>query len=183
MRKPDTAMHVAKIVRQCNGQTYVSFLLRRSYRQGGTVQHQTLANLSHLPAPTLDLVRRSLQGETFFAEKDNFRILHSKPHGHVEAILTTCRRLGLEELLASKPCPERTLVLALIVQRIVNPGSKLAATRHWKDTTLAEDLGVTEADYQQAYAAMDWLLGRQRRIENKLARQHLGAGAVVLYDV
>jgi transposase len=176
-------MHVAKIERQHNGRTYVSYLLRRSCRQGGRVQHQTLANLSHLPAPTLDLVRRSLQGETFFAAKDNFRILHSKPHGHVEAVLTTCRRLGLENLLASKPCPERALVLALIVQRLLNPGSKLAATRHWQGTTLAEELGVAQADYQQAYAAMDWLLRRQRRIENKLAREHLGEGAVVLYDV
>src|SRR2546425_5663338 len=104
MRKPEAAMHVAKIVRQRNGQTYVSHLLRRSYRQGGQVKHQTLGNLSHLPAPTLDLVRRSLQGEAFCAAQDNFRILHSKPHGHVEAVLTTCRHLGLEELLGSKPC-------------------------------------------------------------------------------
>lgn len=183
MRKPDAAMHVAKIERQHNGRTYASYLLRRSYRQGNRVKHQTLANLSHLPAPTLDLVRRSLQGETFAAAADTFRILHSKPHGHVEAVLTTCRRLGLEQLLASKPGPERALVLALIVQRLLNPGSKLAATRHWQDTTLAEELGVAAADHKQVYAAMDWLLRRQRRIENKLARRHLGDGAVVLYDV
>lgn len=176
-------MHVAKIERRHNGRTYVSYLLRRSYRQDGHVKHQTLANLSHLPAPTLDLVQRSLQGETFLTATDHFRILDSKPHGHVEAILTTCHRLGLEELLASKPCPQRNLVLALIVQRLLQPGSKLAATRDWKDTTLAEELGVGDADYQQVYAAMDWLLRRQRRIENKLARQHLGEGAVVLYDV
>jgi transposase len=176
-------MHVAKIVRQCNGQTSVRFLLRRSYRAGGTVKHQTLGNLSHLPAPTLDLVRRSLQGEAFCAAQDHFRILDSKPHGHGAAILTTCRRLGLEELLASKPCPERALVLALIVQRLLNPGSKLAATRSWKDTTLAAERGVAAADHKQAYAAMDWLLRRQRRIENKLARQYLSADAVVLYDV
>src|SRR2546422_9446 len=112
MRKPDAAMHVAKIKRQRNGRTYVSYLLRRSYRQGGRVKHQTLGNLSHLPPPTLALVRHSLQGEAFFAAQDNFRIRDSKPHGHVAAILTTCRRLGLEELLASKPCPERALVLA-----------------------------------------------------------------------
>src|SRR5438067_10146220 len=151
MRKPDAAMHVAKIERQRNGRTYVSYLLRRSYRQDGQVKHQTLGNLSHLPGPTLDLVRRSLQGEAFFAGQDNFRILHSKPHGHVEAVLTTCRRLGLEELLASKSCPERTVVLALIVQRILNPGSKLAATRHWQDTTLTEELGVPQVTYNQAY--------------------------------
>jgi len=176
-------MHVAKIKRQHDGRTYVSYLLRRSYRQGGRVRHQTLGNLSHLPPATLDLVRRSLQGEAFFAGQDHFRILNSKPHGHVEALLLTCRRLGLEQLLASKPCPERTLVLALIVQRILNPGSKLAATRQWQDTTLAEELGVAQADYKQAYAALDWLLRRQRRIENKLATKHLREGAVVLYDV
>jgi len=176
-------MHVAKIERHHDGRTYVSYLLRRSYRHNGHVKHQTLANLSHLPAPTLELVRRSLQGEAFVTATDHLRILDSKPHGHVEAILTTCRRLGLEELLASKPCPERTLVLALIVQRLLKPGSKLAATRHWKATTLSEELGIGAADYQQVYAAMDWLLRRQRRIENKLARRHLGEGAVVLYDV
>jgi transposase len=176
-------MHVAKIERQHNGRTYVSYLLRRSYRQGGHVKHQTLANLSHLPAATLDLVRRSLQGEVFRAAEDHFRILHSRPHGHVEAVLATCRHLGLEDLLASKPCPERTWVLALIVQRLLNPSSKLAATRSWKDTTLAEELGVAQADHKQVYAAMDWLLRRQRRIENNLAGQHLSEGAVVLYDV
>jgi transposase len=176
-------MHVATIERQHNGRTYVSYLLRRSYRQDGQVKHQTLGNLSHLPAATLDLVRRSLQGQAFCAAQDSFRILHSQPHGHVEAVLTTCRRLGLEDLLASKPCAERTLVLALIVQRLLTPGSKLAATRSWKDTTLAEELGVAAADHKQAYAAMDWLLRRQRRIENKLARQYLGEEAVVLYDV
>jgi transposase len=176
-------MHVAKIKRRLNGRTYVSYLLRRSYRHGGHVKHQTLANLSHLPARTLDLVRRSLQGEAFCAAEDRFHILASKPHGHVEAILATCRHLGLEELLASKPCPQRRLVLALIVQRLLSPGSKLAATRHWKDTTLAEELGVADADHKEVYAAMDWLLRRQRRIENKLAGQHLGEQAVVLYDV
>jgi transposase len=176
-------MHVAKIVRQHNGRTYVSFLLRRSYRDGGRVKHQTLGNLSHLPAATLDLVRRSLQGEAFFPAHDRVRILDSKPHGHVEAVLTTCRRLGLEQLLAAKPAPERDLTLALIAQRILTPGSKLAATRHWQDTTLAEEVGVAQASYKQAYAALDWLLRRQRRIENKLARQHLSEGAVVLYDV
>src|SRR5262245_31127710 len=129
MRKPDAAMHVAKIERRHNGRTYVSYLLRRSYRQGRQVKHQTLANLSHLPADTLDLVRRSLQGQAFCAAGDHFRILNSKPHGHVEAILTACRRLGLEQLLASKPCPQRDPALALIAQRLLDRGSQLHATR------------------------------------------------------
>src|SRR5216683_4889486 len=142
MRKPGTAMHVAKIVRKHNGKTYVSYLLRRSYRDGDTVNHQTLGNLSHLPPRVLDIVQRSLQGEAFLAPGEAFRILATKPHGHVEAILTTLRKLGLEELLAVTPSRQRSLVVALIAQRILSPCSKLAATRLWQDTTLAEELGV-----------------------------------------
>src|SRR5436305_837299 len=115
--------------------------------------------------------------------EDELLVTHSPPGGRAAACRTSCRRVGLEDLLASTPCPGRAVVLALVAQRILTPGSELAATRHGKDTTLAEELGVADADYQQAYAAMDWLLRRQRRIENKLARRHLGEGAVVLYDV
>jgi len=176
-------MHVAKIVRKHNGKTYVSHLLRRSYRDGDQVKHQTLGNLSHLPPRVLDLVRRSLQGEAFLAPGEAFRIKATKPHGHVEAVLTTIRKLGLAELLAATPSRQRSLALALIAQRILFPCSKLAATRYWQDTTLAEELAVADADYKEAYAAMDWLLVRQRHIEQKLAARHLGEGAVVLYDV
>src|SRR4051812_43602814 len=183
MRKPDAAMHVAKIVRQHNGKTYTSYLLRRSYREGTKVKHRTLGNLSHLPLPVIELVQRALQGETLVAAQDVFRIRVTKPHGHVEAVLTTFAKLGLDTLLAAQPSRQRSLVLALIAQRILTPCSKLAATRHWQDTTLADQLGVADADYKEVYAAMDWLQRRQRRIENKLARRHLSDGAVVLYDV
>jgi transposase len=176
-------MHVAKIVRKHHGKTYVSHLLRRSYRDGGKVKHQTLGNLSHLPPRVLDLVRRSLQGEAFLAQGVAFRIRATKPHGHVEAVLDTARKLGLEGLLAATPSRRRSLALALIAQRLLAPCSKLAATRHWQDTTLADELGVADADYKEAYAAMDWLLARQQQVEAKLARRHLGEGAVVLYDV
>jgi transposase len=176
-------MHVAKIVRKHNGKTYISYLLRRSYRDGDQVKHQTLGNLSHLPPPVLDLVQRALRGEVLVPAADMFRILASKPHGHVEAVLTTFAQLGLDTLIATRPSRQRSLVLALIAQRILTPCSKLATTRLWQDTTLAEELGVADADHKEAYAAMDWLLTRQRRIENKLARRHLAEGAVVLYDV
>jgi transposase len=183
MRNPDAAMHVAKIVRKHNGKTYISYLLRRSYRDGTRVKHQTLGNLSHLPPHVIQLVQQALQGETLVTAQQTFRIVASKPHGHVEAILTTLAKLGLDTLLAAKPCRQRSLVLALIAQRLLTPCSKLAATRYWHDTTLAEELDVADADYKEVYAAMDWLLARQRRIENKLARRHLGEGATVLYDV
>src|SRR5271167_3419914 len=103
MRQPTAAMHVAKIVRKHRGRTYVSYLLRQSYRADGTVKHRTLANLSHLPERLIDLIRRSLQGETFLASDEVVRTLDSKPHGHVEAVLTTCRQLELESLLAAQP--------------------------------------------------------------------------------
>lgn len=183
MRDPTAAMHVAKIVRKHRGKTYVSYLLRQSYRHDGTVKHRTLGNLSHLPPHILDLIQRSLAGEAFLSPTEAFRTIHSRPHGHVEAVLTTCRRLDLEHLLASKPSRQRSLILALIAQRILCPCSKLATTRYWHTTTLAEELGVGDADRKELYAAMDWLLRRQHDIEQKLARRHLAEGAVVLYDV
>lgn len=176
-------MHVAKIVRKHRGKTYVSHLLRQSYRHEGKVKHRTLGNLSHLPPRLLDLVQRSLAGETFVSPAEAFRTTQSRPHGHVEAVLTTCRQLDLENLLATKPSRQRALILALIVQRILFPCSKLAATRYWHTTTLAEELGVGDASRKELYAAMDWLLRRQQDIEQKLARRHLAEGAVVLYDV
>jgi transposase len=176
-------MHVAKIVRKHRGHTYVSYLLRQSYRHGGKVKHRTLGNLSHLPPRLIDLIQRSLRGEAFVSPAEAFRTTASKPHGHVEAVLTTCRQLGLEDLLAAKPSRPRSLILALIVQRILFPCSKLATTRYWHTTTLAEELGVGDADRKELYAAMDWLLRRQHDIEQKLARRHLAEGAVVLYDV
>jgi transposase len=183
MRKPSAAIHVAKIIRKHGGKTYVSYLLRRSYRQEGKVKHITLGNLSHLPERLIDIVRRSLQGEAFVTSDEAFRTVASKPHGHVEAVLATFRKLDLETLLATQPSRQRSLILALIAQRILFPCSKLATTRNWHDTTLAEELGVTDADIKELYAAMDWLLARQGNIEKKLAQRHLTEGAVVLYDV
>jgi transposase len=176
-------MHVAKIVRKLRGKTYVSYLLRQSYRHDGKVKHRTLGNLSHLSPRLIDLIQRSLRGEVLVSPAEAFRTTTSKPHGHVEAVLTACRQLGLENLLASKPSRQRSLILALIAQRILFPCSKLATTRYWHTSTLAEELGVGDADPKELYAAMDWLLRRQHAIEQKLAQRHLAEGAVVLYDV
>src|SRR3954447_19954334 len=177
------AVHVATTKRVYKGKTYVTHLLRRSIRQGTTVTHETLGNLSHLPDHLIDLIKRSLKGESFVPAADAFKITRSLPHGHVEAVLKMIRKLGLDDLIAAEPSRRRDLVVAMIVERLVFPSSKLANTRHWHDTTLAEELDVADATEDQLYDAMDWLLERQSAIERKLAKRHLSEGALVLYDV
>jgi transposase len=177
------AVHVATTKRVYKGKTYVTHLLRRSIRRGKTVTHETLGNLSHLPDHLIEIIKRSLKGEAFVPAAEAFRITRSLPHGHVEAVLTMIRKLGLEELIASEASPQRDLVIAMIAERLLFPSSKLAHTRHWHSTTLAEELDVAYATEDHLYEAMDWLLKRQGAIEKKLARRHLGEGAMVLYDV
>jgi transposase len=177
------SVHVATTKRVYKGKTYVTHLLRRSIRKGKTVTHETLGNLSHLPDHLIEIIKRSLKGETFVPAADAFKITRSLPHGHVEAALKMIRKLGLDEIIASEPSRRRDLVIAMIVERLVFPSSKLANTRHWHDTTLAEELDVADADENQLYHAMDWLLERQSAIEKKLAKRHLTDGALVLYDV
>ena len=162
---------------------YEAHLLRRTYREGGKVKNETLANLSRLPAETIELVRRSLRGEQFLSAVDGFEVCRSLPHGHVACVLGMARRLELARLLDRQPSPERARVLALVVQQLLRPGSKLACTRALGQSTLAEELGVEGVDTDELYAALDWLLERQERIERRLARRHLGEGAHVLYDV
>jgi transposase len=177
------AVHVATTKRVYKGKTYVTHLLRRSIRQGKVVTHETLGNLSHLPDPLIDLIKRALKGETFVPASEALRITRTQPHGHVEAILTMICKLGLEEILATEPSRPRDLVIAMIAERLLFPSSKLANTRHWHDTTLAEELHVGDATEDDLYSALDWLLARQEAIEKKLARRHLTEGALVLYDV
>jgi transposase len=177
------AVHVATTRRVYNGKTYVTHLLRRSIRKGKTVTHETLGNLSHLPDHVIDLIRRSLKGETFVPAADAVRIARSLPHGHVEAVLKMIKQLGLDDLIASEPSRRRDLVVAMIAERLIFPSSKLANTRHRHDTTLAQELDVADASEDQLYDAMDWLLERQPAIETKLAKRHLTDGALVLYDV
>jgi hypothetical protein len=183
MRAEKAAAHVAKITRKHGGKTYVSFLVRRSFRQEGKVKHETLANLSHLPLEVIELVAEALRGEAFVPADKSVRIVATKPHGHVQAVLAMMQRLGIEELLGARPSRERTLVVAMIAERVLFPSSKLAVTRHWHSTTLAEELGVADANVNELYAALDWLGRRQADIERKLAARHLRDGDAVLYDV
>ncbi len=173
-------MYVARIPNRSSPPAY---LLRESYRQGGKVKNRTLANLSHLPLEQIELMRRVLKGETLVSPSEAFSIGRSRPHGHVEIVLGVIRKLGLDRMIASRRSRERDLVLAMIAQRLLFPCSKLATTRHWHTTTLAEELGVANADENELYAALDWLLERQASIEQKLAKKHLNDGSLVLYDV
>jgi transposase len=158
-------------------------LLRRSYREDGKVKNETLSNLSHLPEPLIDLIRRSLKGENFVSADQAFTISSSRAHGHVQAVSLAMQRLGFAGLLASKPCPERDLVAAMVASRIICPATKLATTRLWHTSTLAGEFGVADATEDDLYAAMDWLLAGQDRIQKKLATRHLQEDSLVLYDL
>ena len=158
-------------------------LLRESYREGSKVGKRTLANLSSLSAAQIEAVRAALRGQALQPVAQSFEITASRSHGHVQAVALTLQRLGLAAVIASKPCRERELVLAMVAARIVAPHTKLATTRWWHTTTLAEDFGVADANEDDLYAAMDWLLARQDAIQKRLAARHLSEGALVLYDL
>jgi Transposase DDE domain len=176
-------MHVSTTTRRSGDREYTATLLRRSYRQDGKVKKETLANLSHLPAEAIDAIRRVLAGETLVNAGDAFEIERSLPAGHVNAALTMARRLELPKLLDRSPCRERDLCMAMIVGRVICPGSKLGMVRTLGQSTLASELGVEGADEDDLYAAMDWLLKRQNAVEDRLAARHLADGEMVLYDV
>jgi len=175
--------HVVTTRRTYKDKVYCTHLLRRSYREGGKVKNETLGNLSHLPDALIDIIRRSLQGETFVAASQAFEVVRSRAHGHVQAVALAMQRLGLASVIASAPSRERDLVLAMVASRIVQPDTKLATTRLWHCSTLAEDFGVGDATEDDLYAAMDWLLGRQDAIEQRFAARHLCEDALVLYDL
>ena len=177
------AAHVVTTRRTYKDKVYCTHLLRRSYREDGKVKNETLGNLSHLPDALIDIIRRSLQGETFVAASQAFEVVRSRAHGHVQAVALAMQRLGFASVIASQPSRERDLVLAMVASRIVQPDTKLATTRRWHCSTLAEDFGVADATEDDLYAAMDWLLARQDTIEQKLAARHLREGALVLYDL
>jgi hypothetical protein len=158
-------------------------LLRESYREGPKVRKRTLANLSSLSAAQIDAMRAALRGDLPPPIAQPFEIIASPAHGHVQAVILTMQRLGLPGLVAAKPGRERDLVLAMVAARILAPHTKLATTRWWHTTTLPAEFGVVDADEDDLYAAMDWLLGRQHRIEQQLAARHLAPGAMVLYDL
>jgi hypothetical protein len=184
-RKPRqfSAMHVVTTRRRVGDREYTNTLLRRSYREGGKVKKETLANLSRLPPEAIDAIRATLRGEVLVAAGGAFQIERSLPAGHVQAALAMARRLDLARLLDRQRSRERDLVLAMICQRAIAPASKLATVRAFGQSTLASELGVADADEDDLYEAMDWLLARQARIEDRLARRHLRDGQLVLYDV
>ncbi len=158
-------------------------LLRESYREGTKVHKRTLANLSSLSAAQIEAIRAVLAGQAVQLAAQSLEITASRPHGHVQAVAQTMQRLDFASLLGSKPSRERELVLAMVAARMVAPHTKLATTRWWHTSTLAEDFGVATANEDDLYAAMDWLLARQDAIQKKLAARHLSQGGLVLYDL
>lgn len=189
MSKPKPRkVHIAEISNTRNGVTYTSFYLRRTFREDGQVKHETLGNLSDLPRDLIAIMKQRLaQNEPLSGIGEKMSILRSLPHGNVNAVLTMMRSIGMESLLASRPCRERDLVIAMIADRVISPGSKLSCSRGMNDetaqNTLAEELGLDDVNVHELYDAMDWLLKRQNRIENKLAKKHLKGGLLVLFDV
>ena len=166
-----------------NRKSRPAILLRQGWREGKRVVKKTLANLSDWPAPKVEALRRVLKDEPLVRPGDLFHTLRTLPHGHVEALVGTLHKLGLPVLIGSKRTRQRDLVLAMITDRLIHHASKLATTRLWTTTTLAQELSVSDADVDELYEALDWLLQRQGQIEKKLAQRHLGEGALVLYDV
>lgn len=166
-----------------NRESRPTYLLRESFREGTSVRKRTLANLSSLSDAQIAAIRRVLRGEALCAPASLFEVIASRPAGHVQAVTVAMRGLQIERLLAARASPERDLVLAMIAARIVSPNTKLATTRQWHSTTLAEDFGVADADEDDLYGAMDWLLAHQDSIQKKLATRHLEQGGLVLYDL
>ena len=160
-----------------------AILLREGYREGGKVKTRTLANLSKLPEAAVAALRRVLKGDTLITADDAFEAITSRHHGHVQAVLAAMQRLGFAHLIASRPSRQRNLVVAMVAARILAPESKLATTRWWHVTTLPALLGVSDADEDDLYAAMDWVLTRQPRIEKTLAARHLHNDGMALYDL
>lgn len=176
------AVHVAWVRRQYKDRTYEYPLLRRSYREGGKVKNETLANLSHLPVDLVEIIRRRLAGERFFGSED-WEVQSSPAHGHVLAVSGVMRQLRMAELLDRTPSRQRDLVLALICARLIEPQSKLATSRWWGESTLGPVFGVEEVAVDELFEALDWLGERQPQIEQRLARRHLAEGALALYDL
>ena len=187
MTRRSGAMHVEtsrshQILKDGTERVYQRHLLRRSYRDGGKVRKETLANLSHLPDEAIEAVRLVLAGKTVIDSGGGLEVTRSLPHGHVAAVAAQARALGFPALLGP-PCGQRDLAYALIISRVARPASKLSTIGWWDDTTLGTDLGVAGASTDDVYEAMDWLVARQDDIEGQLARRHLAQGGMALFDL
>ena len=174
------AMHIDTVP---NRGSRPAYLLRESYREGSRVRKRTLANLSSLSEEQILAIRAVLRGEPMGPVANRFEVLSSRLDGPAQAVRVAMDRLNFSGLLAARPSRERDRVCAMVAARIIAPHTKLATTRWWQTTTLAEDFGVADASEDQLYAAMDWLLARQDRLQEKLAARHLSAGGLVLYDL
>ena len=171
-----------QVLKDGTERVYQRHLLRRSYRDGGKVRKETLANLSHLPEDAIDAVRLVLAGRTVVDADGGVEVTRSLGHGHVAAVRAMARKLGFPALLGP-PCRERDLAYALVASRVARPASKLSTIGWWNDTTLGADLGVAGASTDEVYGAMDWLLARQDDIEGQLASRHLSEGGMALFDL
>lgn len=175
------------IARIPNRKSPPAILLRQGYREGGKVRTRTLANLSHLPPEQIDMLRRVFKGEKLVGLEDVFQVMRTRPHGHVAAVDGMLRRLGLHTIVSKERTRQRDLVEGMVVARIIDPRSKLATARGLGSetlfTSLGEVLGIEDAQVEDLYKAMDWLLTRQAWIEKSLARRHLKDGSLVLYDL
>jgi hypothetical protein len=176
------AMHLVTQRRPGVHRDYVTHLLRRSFREDGKVKKETIANLTHVPERILEGLRSLLAGKEL-VDVDSLVVERSTPHGHVEALLSMMHRLKIAPVLDKEPSVQRDLVLAMIAQRILTPGSKLFTTRVLQQSTLAEELNIGSPDADDLYGALDWLVERQATIEQTLAKRHLQSGAMALYDL
>ena len=159
--------------------TYERHLLRRSFRDGGKVRKETLANLSQLPPEAITAVRAVLAGQTLVDADAAFEVTRSLPHGHAAAVHAMARKLGFPALLGPQGS-QRDLACALVISRVIRPASKLSTAGWWDDVTLGPDLGVAGAATDDIYAAMDWLTARQDDIEKQLAARHLAEGGIAM---
>lgn len=145
MKAKRAPVHLSTIRRKYKDKVYECHLLRRTVREGKTVRNETVANLSHLPADVIELIRLALSGRKLVPVEDAMQVERSLPTGHVAAVLGTMKKLGIAELLSTRPCRERDLVLGMIAERVLHPTSKLGTLRLWGTTTLAADVGVEDA--------------------------------------
>ena len=187
MSLSDLSVHVATITKKVGDKVYRSHLLRHSFREEGRVLNRTVANLSMLPDAAVEALRLALRGEVLAPVAEQIELAEVRPHGHVAAVVGTMRELGFDRIFATRKSREKDLAMALVAGRVLHAGSKLSLSgllaEGTRSSTLGQVLGVEGADENELYGAMDWLVERQGKIEDALARKHLTNGCLVLYDV
>ncbi len=187
MSLSDLSVHVATITKKVGDKVYRSHLLRHSFREEGRVLNRTVANLSMLPDAAVEALRLALRGEVLAPVAEQIELAEVRPHGHVAAVVGTMRELGFDRIFATRRSREKDLAMTLVAGRVLHAGSKLSLSgllaEGTRSSTLGQVLGVEGADENELYGAMDWLVERQGKIEDALAKKHLTNGCLVLYDV